>query len=444
MLRLGSVAIISFLFAGLGILLPISLAKVSSPLTLDGVEITFSTTGVVLPCLCLKRSISGDGRVGVHAVADTDVPLNYKYSMTGGRIIGEGPDVVWDFNDGFAPGEYSLTLVVDDGIGNFHHAVTKTISVVEPDCDCPCECPSIAVYSHNSSVKRGATLDFEARVGGATAGIRYHWTVENGTITSGQGTPRIEVAATSKKGIGEVVAKLEIEIDNYCYCPLSQTESVPIAERSIVRKFPLSVYRLILDETTLYIDCKRGNPAPGSPKSKDLVIDVETIAESNSILDRLQYTYSVSGGSVVGSGRKVNWDLTGLTYGTYEISATVDDGKKTSETKTRTITLADPGCVWDPPECPSVAISSATRVGNSDDYIVQANVQGVSPGDVRYSWETTGGKILAGQGTRSVRVRARWSASDPTPEVKLSLLLPPEFKGCSKEAGTFLAHPTPQ
>jgi hypothetical protein len=371
--------------------------------------------------------------------------LNYKYSVTGGLIIGDGPDVVWDFNDRFAPGEYSLTLVVDDGIGDYRRSVTKTISVVEPDCDCPCECPSIAINSHNAGVRRGATLDFEARIHSTPTPIGYHWTVENGTITSGQGTPRIEVVATSKKGFREVVAKLEIELDYYCFCPLSQAESVTITERSVVRKFPPSIYRLILDETTLYIDCKGGNSAaPGSPKSKDLLIDVDTLVESNSILDRLQYTYSVSGGSVVGSGRKVSWDLTGLTPGTYQISASVDDGKKTSETKTRTITLADPGCVWDPPECPSVSISNATRLGDTDDYIVQANVQGIAPEDVRYSWETTGGQILAGQGTRSVRVRARWSASDPTPEVRFSLLLPPEFIACSKEAGTFLAHPTPQ
>jgi hypothetical protein len=42
--------------------------------------------------------------------------------------------------------------------------------------------------------------------------------------------------------------------------------------------------------------------------------------------DVLTYRYSVSAGSIKGTGYKVSWDLTGVPPGTYTITAGVDDG----------------------------------------------------------------------------------------------------------------------
>jgi hypothetical protein len=445
MVRLGSVAILSFLLTALGTLLPDSKPGESSPPILDGIEITFSRPGVVLPCPCSKHYPFGDGRVRIHAVADTDVPLNYKYSVTGGRIIGDGPDVVWDFNDGFAPREYSLTLDVDDGIGKYQRSVTKTISVVEPDCDCPCECPSIIVFSRNSQIRRGDKLDFEAKLqGGQAAKIGYQWNVTNGEIKSGQGTPIIQVVAKPTRAATEVTANLEVALDVDCGCYKTATESVPIAEETKFRPLPPDL-RLSLDETRLLLECKIGDPLLSeSRKSEDEIIQVVSGSRRDAENDNLKFAYSVTGGSILGTGSKVRWDLTGVSPGTYTITATIANGQGSFEKLQRTVTIAERDCP-DMIDCPSFSLAPPRRLGTSDDYVINANVDSRGWDEVAYSWKVNGGTIVAGQGTKSVRVRAKWSSSDPVPYVNFSVLIPDKFRRyCQAGDSVFLNSPSPQ
>jgi hypothetical protein len=48
--------------------------------------------------------------------ADGDNVL-YTYSVTGGRIGGEGASAVWDLAGAARPGTYTVTVEVDDGCG---------------------------------------------------------------------------------------------------------------------------------------------------------------------------------------------------------------------------------------------------------------------------------------------------------------------------------------
>ena len=52
------------------------------------------------------------------------------------------------------------------------------------------------------------------------------------------------------------------------------------------------------------------------------VVTVAVDAEN----DVLTYSYKVSGGKIIGQGSKVEWDLSGVSPGTYSITAGVDDG----------------------------------------------------------------------------------------------------------------------
>jgi hypothetical protein len=54
--------------------------------------------------------------------------LTYSYIVTAGRIIGQGPKVVWDLT-GVKAGEYSITVGVDDGAGIVGKTVTKTVVI---------------------------------------------------------------------------------------------------------------------------------------------------------------------------------------------------------------------------------------------------------------------------------------------------------------------------
>ncbi len=56
--------------------------------------------------------------------------------------------------------------------------------------------------------------------------------------------------------------------------------------------------------------------------------------------DVLTYNYTVSGGTIIGQGAKVVWDLTGVEAGTYTITAGVDDGCGVcGTTKTETVVI---------------------------------------------------------------------------------------------------------
>jgi len=118
MIRHFSLAVLALLIGAGGFALShvdsVSRAEVSS----EDVQIRFGRSSVILPCVCRNRrmpgSASGNVIVSVVANEESDTPLNYRYTATGGRIIGHGPSVVWDFNDNSGPGNYSVTVIVDD------------------------------------------------------------------------------------------------------------------------------------------------------------------------------------------------------------------------------------------------------------------------------------------------------------------------------------------
>ncbi len=68
------------------------------------------------------------------AIAPGNDVLLYNYQITGGKVIGQGANVVWDLSD-VKPGTYSITAAVDDGCGLCGKSITKTVIVKEcPSC----------------------------------------------------------------------------------------------------------------------------------------------------------------------------------------------------------------------------------------------------------------------------------------------------------------------
>jgi hypothetical protein len=66
----------------------------------------------------VSQSATTPAEVRLRALAsdpDRD-PLLYTWSTTGGRIRGDGADVVWELK-GAQPGTYTVTAMVDDGCG---------------------------------------------------------------------------------------------------------------------------------------------------------------------------------------------------------------------------------------------------------------------------------------------------------------------------------------
>jgi hypothetical protein len=200
--------------------------------------VNLDRTTITLPCPPGTQSRSGAcgdvQSVGVRTTAvdpEGDV-LTYSYTVSGGRITGQGANVTWDLT-GVRPGSYTVTAAVDDGCGFCGTTQTTTITVAEcTDCEAPaprCECPSISV-SGPDQVEIGDPITFTANVSGGTqTNVTYNWSVSNGTIQSGQGTPVITVGTSGLENTS-VTATVDVRVDPDCPCPgltSSATTSIP-------------------------------------------------------------------------------------------------------------------------------------------------------------------------------------------------------------------------
>jgi hypothetical protein len=147
----------------------------------------------------------------------------------------------------------------------------------------------------------------------------------------------------------------------------------------------------------------------------------------------LTYNYTVSGGRIVGTGANVSWDVSGLTPGTYTITAGVDDGcGLCGKTQTQTITIAECECEIIC-TCPSISVTGPAGVTQPGDPMVfTANVSGGTAQNITYNWSVSAGTIASGQGTPSITVTA---PSDNTPNVTATVTLGLDVDcACQKEA----------
>ena len=126
--------------------------------------------------------------------------LLYTWSVTGGRLTGEGKTVTWDLS-GVANGTYTATVEVNDGNGG-KATGSATVTVADcTDCKAPIVCPTVSV-SCPSQADPGTPVTFNATLAGDTSGLQvtYNWSVSAGTIQSGQGTSSINVDTTGLGG----------------------------------------------------------------------------------------------------------------------------------------------------------------------------------------------------------------------------------------------------
>jgi hypothetical protein len=165
-----------------------------------------SISSIVRPCPppTTSATCTPTGNEVTLVAEATDVDndqLLYTWSVTGGRLSGEGRSVTWDLS-GVPNGSYTATVEVDDGN---QHKVSNSATVTVADCpDCvkpPPPCPVVSVSCPNE-VDPGSPITFTASVSGGEAGATwsYNWSVSAGTISSGQGTSTITVDTTGLAG----------------------------------------------------------------------------------------------------------------------------------------------------------------------------------------------------------------------------------------------------
>src|SRR5215510_2197636 len=203
-----------------------------------------SVTSVTLPCPPDQHSSSGSCPTAATAsvsltttASDPDGDtLLYSYTVTGGRITGEGANVTWDLS-GVGPGTYTASVDVDDGCGCITTATTTVTIANCPDCVPNVVCPRPNATCVDA-VDPGTPITFTVSgVDGAVPPVTgYNWTVSAGTITSGQGTPSITVSTDGLAG-QSVTATVElVGVDPSCPRTTSCTTSVK-APPAACRKF---------------------------------------------------------------------------------------------------------------------------------------------------------------------------------------------------------------
>ncbi len=174
-------------------------------------SVTASSSSITLPCPegTMSNSCPTTANLVLQLSAmandvDNDV-LVYSWSVTGGKITGDGKNVTWDLTGAMA-GTYTATVQVSDGT---HPAVPGSTSVTIapcPDCAKP-PCPTVSV-SCPDSVEQGSPITFTANFSGSTS-VTYNWSVSAGTISAGQGTSSITVD-TANLGGQTVTATAEL------------------------------------------------------------------------------------------------------------------------------------------------------------------------------------------------------------------------------------------
>ena len=189
--------------------------------------------------------------------------------------------------------------------------------------------------------------------------------------------------------------------------------------KQVENKWP-NVTSVELDKTEVRWPSPEGSPLKYPSYSRELSASVKTIAEDPEG-DILTYSYTVTGGRIVGTGRNVFWDLYGVWPGSYTITAAVDDGCGQCGAKmTKTVNVLPavnaPVCL-----CPEISIGSLRGKTSSPVPVFSADLSGPQPPDLQFAWTVSEGTISSGQGTRRITVRPPDELSDQNATVTVAI-----------------------
>ena len=202
-----------------------------------------SASTITLPCppdthssgACAAGASSSVNLTTTASDPDGDTLL-YSYTVTGGRVTGEGANVTWDLS-GLGPGTYTASVDVDDGCGCITSSTTTVTIANCTDCVPNLVCPTVNVTCP-SDVSEGSSITFTANFTQGTPQVTptYNWTVSAGTITSGQGTSSIMV---DTKGLGGQTVTATVEVGGVDpTCPRTASCSTPVRPNAApARKF---------------------------------------------------------------------------------------------------------------------------------------------------------------------------------------------------------------
>ena len=164
--------------------------------------------------LCPDAESVANPRVRLRAIGHSPEgkPLRYRWTVSGGRLEGDGTDVIWDLSDA-QPGVYNASVTAESGpVGDPLCTAFTSTKVIVRNCPPPRPvCPNVSIYCPDVQ-QAGTPITFTASVSGGTPGVTpvYTWKVSAGQILTGQGTPTITVDTAGLAG-QPITATVEVE-----------------------------------------------------------------------------------------------------------------------------------------------------------------------------------------------------------------------------------------
>lgn len=166
---------------------------VEPPPTVESIELEKNTIIKPCPAGAVSRSAEtctdeANTTVQVQPADPARDPKTYNYAVSGGRIVGEGPKVIWDMS-GAEPGTYSIRANINGGA-----ARTESVTVRDCGCEITCNCPKLKVTVSPEQAAPGTPVTFTAELeGDQPQDTTFKWKTDGGRIRTGQGTRQIVV-----------------------------------------------------------------------------------------------------------------------------------------------------------------------------------------------------------------------------------------------------------
>jgi outer membrane protein OmpA-like peptidoglycan-associated protein len=250
-----------------------------------------------LTCAVAKNSIlQGDTTtIRANAVDPDGDSLTYTWTASGGKV--SGTDTATFDATNIAPGKYTVTGTVADK----KHKVdcSNEITVLKRN-----HAPTVTIQPATATLTQGESANFRAVASDPDNDtLTYAWTV-NGQPLAASG-PQISFGSEGRKPGDYTIA-----------CTVSDGEaSASSSAKATVKERIIPNQPPTIECLTTTMDVASGG-----------TIDLRARA-TDPDKDRLNYTWSSTGGAVAGSGETATFNASGVKAGSYTVSVAVDDGR---------------------------------------------------------------------------------------------------------------------
>ena len=196
------------------------------------------------------------------------------------------------------------------------------------------KCPTVEVKGPRQR-KDWKEIIYRARIKNLPSEPRriFNWSIEGAEIVSGQGTDLIKVQPYS------AYVRATVMVENLRdECQSTQASMVSEVRAPIGCSLP-PIVNVALSSSSIVRPCSEGRRSETCAATGNLVEvtgDAPEVAENE-----LLFTWSVTAGRLIGEGRRVTWDFSGVPKGTYTVTVEVNDGNQHTATASATLTISD-------------------------------------------------------------------------------------------------------